>query len=68
MNTDNFAMQQIIPQQLFTRTSFKLIRFQPGFNPRPEVGYVNQFTVQIRAFTQIQFSLICILNRFKRAV
>ena len=38
------------------------------FNPHPEVGYVNRFTIRIRAFTQIQFSLIRILNRFKRLV
>ena len=47
MNTDNFNMQQI-----------KLTLIQPGFNPHPKVGYVNQFTIQIRAFTCIRFSLI----------
>jgi len=36
----------------------KLIRFQPGFNPHPEVGWVNRFTstIRIRAFTRIRFS------------
>jgi len=62
MITDNFAPRN--------RTSClhappsKLIRFQPGFNPHPEVGWVNR----IRAFTRIRFRLIRILNRFKRPV
>jgi len=28
-----------------------------NMNPHPEVGYVNQLTIWIRAFTQIWFSL-----------
>jgi len=63
MNIDNFNMQQIIDlelPQLFTWTSFKIYS---GFNSGsthayPEVGYINQFTIWIRAFTRIQFSFI----------
>jgi len=43
----------------------KLIRFQAGFNPHPEVGWVNWFTTRITAFTRIWFRLIWILNQFK---
>jgi len=39
-------------------SNLKLTQIQPRFNPHPEVGYVNQLPIWIRAFTQIGF--ICL--------
>ena len=57
MNTDNFTKQQIIHLETTPAVYTHLVQ---GFNLHTEVGYVNWFTITIRA-AKTQFNK-CYLN------